>query len=119
MTVQNYIGQFQTGGIDTSEVDVMISDRVEEVLMDIFSEGESGQGVSGEVFYTKSQIDTKLNDYLTKSGASSTYASKTSLNDYLTKTLADSTYATESDVVEAIQAIEENVQNNYYTKTQT
>ena len=50
MTVQNYIGQFQQN-LDTGEVDVMISDRVEEVLMDIFSEGDTGQAITGDVFY--------------------------------------------------------------------
>ena len=140
MTVQNYIGQFQQN-LDTGEVNVMIYDRVEEVLMDIFSEGDTGQGISTDTFYTKSQIDTKLSDYLTKSSASGTYATKTSLNDYynkseietklaevssggsidlssyLTKTEASNTYATDSEVAEAVEALNNNVQTNYLSKS--
>ena len=116
MTVQNYIGQFQQN-LDTGEVNVMIYDRVEEVLMDIFSEGDTGQGISTDTFYTKSQIDTKLSDYLTKSSASGTYATKTSLNDYLTKTEASGTYATDSEVAEAVEALNNNVQTNYLSKS--
>ena len=117
MTIQNYIGKFQQDVFDTGEVNVMISDRVEEVLMDIFSEGDTGQGISADTFYTRSQLDTKLNDYLTKLSASSTYATKTSLADYLTKSDASFTYATESDVASALQTLNQNVQNDYLTKS--
>ena len=38
MTVQNYVGQFQNSGIDTSEIEDMIAEMLRDVLMDIFAD---------------------------------------------------------------------------------
>ena len=85
MTVQNYIGQFQQASeLDLSEIEDMIDELVRQMLMDIFSEGEEGQITIDRdvIYYTKSEIESMLRDYLTKGSASATYATKTTLNNY-------------------------------------
>lgn len=58
---------------------------------------------AGSLFLTQAEAEI---DYLTKSNAQSTYATKNSLNDYLTKTDASSKYATQTSL------------NNYVLKTE-
>ena len=91
MTVQNYIGQNQQE-LDLSDVDAMIHDTVAEMLKEIFDEEGEIAG-SPTNYYTKVEINEKLNDYLTESNASTTYATKTTLNEYYTKNQVDTAIA--------------------------
>ena len=116
MTVQNYIGQQQqvSAELDLSELDSMIYDIVRGLLMEIFSESETGEiTLNDENYYTKSQIETKLRDYLTKALAANLYATNSDLDEYLTKLAAASIYCTRNEADESIQHLYTTVQNNY------
>ena len=100
-----------------------------DLIKEIFSDESSGtpeiQPPDFSNYYTKTEIDTKiadistsgvnLNNYLKKTDASSTYATKTSLNDYLTELDAQSMYATKSSLSDYLKT--SNASGTYATKS--
>lgn len=88
----------------------IVKDEEPEVSGDVYHLTEDGVEVGDPI---NVPTGTDLSDYLTKTDAEETYATKSeipSLDNYLTKSIADETYATKSELPDM---------NNYYTKEET
>ena len=144
MTVQNYIGinlndsVIQTEIEFTSEVEVAIYDRVEEIIRDVFSGESTGttpetSGVDASNYYTKKEIEELLKDIF--SGESTGITPESSgidASNYYTKAETDA--AIDKKVNSVIVLLRDIFSNdstgvtpetsgvdtsNYYTKEQT